>query len=322
MRNPTRNIAVITQAYNAEATIARAIESVLAQTYPYFVYFVLDSASTDGTWRIITDYARRDRRVVPLQNSVNTLTAYIARIPRMIKAVGLNGLFAALDADDAYGPNAFKVLLRFMDEQRLDVSAGECRVLSADTGSVTNDGPYPADVVYDHDKYAYFFPAYLHRVCSVWGKLFSMNVIRQCDFTRAKSLTLGADTAFTLEALKHTTRFGIKGKPVYDYYYSPTSTSHRFIEDAVYDGKNLFDTTQEYLARFGDVSAHNRKYMLRVYLSTISKTVGLMKDAHLDASRMMEYLKFIVNDPLTEEALLLDEIKTEDRVRFLKALFS
>ena len=62
--------------------------------------------------------------------------------------------------------------------------------------------------------------------------------------------------------------------------------------------------------------------MLRVYLSTISKTVGLMKDAHLDASRMMEYLKFIVNDPLTEEALLLDEIKTEDRVRFLKALFS
>jgi len=42
-------ISVITAVYNAQDTIADAIESVLAQDYPDVELVVIDGASTDGT---------------------------------------------------------------------------------------------------------------------------------------------------------------------------------------------------------------------------------------------------------------------------------
>jgi len=44
-------ISVITAVYNAQDTIADAIESVLAQDYPDVELVVIDGASTDGTNR-------------------------------------------------------------------------------------------------------------------------------------------------------------------------------------------------------------------------------------------------------------------------------
>ncbi|HEY0908804.1 MAG TPA: glycosyltransferase family A protein [Bradyrhizobium sp.] len=46
--------------YNAESTIAAAIESVLAQTWPARTLTVIDNASTDSTPQIVRDYARSD----------------------------------------------------------------------------------------------------------------------------------------------------------------------------------------------------------------------------------------------------------------------
>jgi glycosyltransferase involved in cell wall biosynthesis len=50
-------------AYNAEATIARAIESVLAQSYGDWELVVVDDGSTDATSDIVARYRERDTRV-------------------------------------------------------------------------------------------------------------------------------------------------------------------------------------------------------------------------------------------------------------------
>jgi len=49
-------ISVITAVYNAEHTVADAIESVLSQTYPDVELIVIDGASTDGTKAILESY--------------------------------------------------------------------------------------------------------------------------------------------------------------------------------------------------------------------------------------------------------------------------
>lgn len=49
--------------FNLERTVARAIESVLAQTYGNFELLVSDNASTDGTEAICRRYAARDARI-------------------------------------------------------------------------------------------------------------------------------------------------------------------------------------------------------------------------------------------------------------------
>ncbi|MDN2578980.1 glycosyltransferase family 2 protein [Aquibium sp. ELW1220] len=52
-------ITIITAVFNREATIAQAIESVRAQTWPHVEHLVIDGASTDGTLAAI-DGARRE----------------------------------------------------------------------------------------------------------------------------------------------------------------------------------------------------------------------------------------------------------------------
>lgn len=50
-------VSIITICYNREATIGKAIESVLRQDYPHIEYIVIDGNSSDGTTAIIQSYA-------------------------------------------------------------------------------------------------------------------------------------------------------------------------------------------------------------------------------------------------------------------------
>ncbi len=52
-------VSVVTVCFNAEKTIRRTIDSVLAQTYPNLEYLVVDGDSTDGTLAILRSYEGR-----------------------------------------------------------------------------------------------------------------------------------------------------------------------------------------------------------------------------------------------------------------------
>jgi len=51
-------ISLITVVYNAEDTISRCIESVIAQNYPSLEYIVIDGGSSDHTVQIINNYKK------------------------------------------------------------------------------------------------------------------------------------------------------------------------------------------------------------------------------------------------------------------------
>jgi len=56
---PGPTVTIVTAVRNRAATLARTIESVLAQTYPNVEHVVIDGASSDGTVEVIRGYAER-----------------------------------------------------------------------------------------------------------------------------------------------------------------------------------------------------------------------------------------------------------------------
>src|SRR6185295_5011934 len=62
-------VSVVTPVYNTAAYLAECIESVLAQEYQNFEYVVLDNCSTDGSYEIAKDFARKDARIRVERNS-------------------------------------------------------------------------------------------------------------------------------------------------------------------------------------------------------------------------------------------------------------
>jgi len=52
-------ISVIMPNYNCEKYISEAIESILNQTFSDFEFIIIDDGSTDKSWEIIQEYAKK-----------------------------------------------------------------------------------------------------------------------------------------------------------------------------------------------------------------------------------------------------------------------
>lgn len=57
-------VSIVTSCFNREATIAQAIESVLAQDYPDIEYIVVDGASKDNSLQVIKRYKSRIAKII------------------------------------------------------------------------------------------------------------------------------------------------------------------------------------------------------------------------------------------------------------------
>src|SRR5690349_15547172 len=55
-------VSVLMPAFNAERFLARAVDSVLAQTHEDLELVVVDDGSKDRTFELLQEYARKDRR--------------------------------------------------------------------------------------------------------------------------------------------------------------------------------------------------------------------------------------------------------------------
>lgn len=120
-----KKVSVIMSAYNVEATIAKAIKSVLNQTYKNFELIVIEDCSTDSTLNIIKSY--KDKRL-KLVKHTNNLGCGRCRYDGLKKAKG--DYIAFLDSDDWYAKDNLETLVNAALASGADiVSPGYCDVI-------------------------------------------------------------------------------------------------------------------------------------------------------------------------------------------------
>ncbi len=99
-------VTIIIPAFNAETTVGRCLESIIAQSYKRLEILIIDDGSTDGTNELIRDYAERDSRIRLITQSNKGVS--VARNTGLKSALGEYVLF--VDADDYLEPNMIKKL--------------------------------------------------------------------------------------------------------------------------------------------------------------------------------------------------------------------
>ncbi len=132
---PCPHVSVVMPVHNGMPYLPLALDSILAQSFDYFEFIVVDDASTDATAAVIADYARRDRRIRVLTNARNL------GISGAIN-VGLEAsrgeLIARMDADDIAHPDRLRRQVAFLDTHPDHVIVGaSCNFIDA-TGRVTH----------------------------------------------------------------------------------------------------------------------------------------------------------------------------------------
>src|SRR5215471_3318452 len=94
------NVSVIIPAYNASATLAATVESLLAQTFPHWEALIVDDGSDDDTVAVAESFGERDPRIRIIRQSHQGVSS--ARNTGIAQARCEWLLF--LDADDWISP--------------------------------------------------------------------------------------------------------------------------------------------------------------------------------------------------------------------------
>ncbi|QTN45225.1 glycosyltransferase [Ectopseudomonas mendocina] len=90
-------VSVIMPAFNAEATLKHAAQSILSQTWRNLQLIIVDDCSSDATWEIAQQIAAQDHRVLALRNAVN-VGPYVSKNLALRLAKG--DYITGQDADD------------------------------------------------------------------------------------------------------------------------------------------------------------------------------------------------------------------------------
>ncbi len=215
------NVSVIIPAYNAEATIERAVISALAQTERDLEILVIDDASSDATAAIVARLARRDARVILLRCALNGGPA-VARNRGIDQSRG--EWIALLDADDEFLPHRLATLRWFGEQQGADLVADNLLLCP-----VNSKGPsgrmLPSDVL--------AAPRWMSAAEFVAGNVGSrrtprvsygfMQPIMRRGFLQAhrirynESSRFGEDFLLYLDCLMHGARWWLTPEPMYRY---------------------------------------------------------------------------------------------------------
>ncbi|ABR54310.1 glycosyl transferase family 2 [Methanococcus vannielii SB] len=107
-------ISVLMPNYNNEKYLAEAIESILNQTYGNFEFIIIDDCSTDDSWSIIQDYAKKDKRIMAFRNERNL--GRPKTYNRLLELISNESFFFFfMGSDDVLKENMIDVKIRYFN---------------------------------------------------------------------------------------------------------------------------------------------------------------------------------------------------------------
>jgi len=211
-------VTVLMPCYNASAFFVEAVDSIVNQTYNNLEILLIDDGSSDNTKELISKYAEKDSRIVPVFNEVN-----LGLIRTLNKGVALaSGTFIArMDSDDISDLRRIdEMVATFNSHPELDViSAGYFSMAADGTKSVR---VFPKALDSKALLFVSFFctpvnhPCMMAKSAVLKNNPFDERYIHSEDYEIFSRLLLSGSIFMNLE------------KPLYYLRRNPQSVSNRF----------------------------------------------------------------------------------------------
>lgn len=141
-------VSIIMPVYNCRDFVAQSIDSIRSQTLKNWEFLIIDDHSTDGTWKILTDYAKRDKRIKLFRNRTNLgLVKSLNKIIPFTK-----GEFVArMDADDISLPQRLRRQVLLLRKNEELIACGTQEYVMNESGVNIAEKFFPTDPKHCHD---------------------------------------------------------------------------------------------------------------------------------------------------------------------------
>ncbi len=241
-------ISVIIPAYNAEAFIEQAINSVLNQTYNNVEMIIVDDGSTDNTSNLILNKYTNNK--IKLFKQINSGVS-IARNTGIKNASGEYCLF--LDADDWIEEDCVELLLSSCKQNN-----GIFTICDAFSVKFENNSIYKKDlrisfsdeIIETSEAIINFSKYNLKTACY---KLFNLGIIKTNNILFPPNLTHGEDGLFVFRYLQHIDQLLYLSKPLWNILDNPKSVTHKAFDSSMLSGiiayEKILDENKKYKSK-------------------------------------------------------------------------
>jgi glycosyltransferase involved in cell wall biosynthesis len=329
------NAICVTQAFNAEKLVGRAIESVLSQTRGDLQHFVLDNGSSDHTFQVILDYAMQDSRVIPLHAHTNDIRNGGMLFQTITYSTGVKWLFW-LDADDEYTPDFYEKASRFGDEEKLDYVMTGYDMIDGKTNELLKHRVCDSTIVLTHENLVPEFMNYRAFIMCTWGKLYRTAFLKKRgdlfrlkklgglprlkkvgDLSRLKAskanlIKLRAyssfdDSVHQMKQLLCADRIGLLNEAMYKYYQYSNSAIHDLHKDNLQGFFNYCFAVRDFLDAIGSDTEQNEDFYHAICMSIVQdmlkKVMGGISSGSVKPDCLLEILDhFLVHKVFARKA--------------------
>ena len=158
MKQKTKNplVSVIMPVYNARDFLALAIESILNQTFQDFEFIIVDDASTDSSWQIISRYQKKfPNKITAVRLEKNRNNGGDSCANEAYKRAKGN-FIARMDADDVSLPYRLEKQLAYMRKNPDVILLGTQAFVIDHDGAITGEKREPVqDAIIRQDYFMY-----------------------------------------------------------------------------------------------------------------------------------------------------------------------
>jgi glycosyltransferase involved in cell wall biosynthesis len=174
-------LSVIVTCYNIERYLPQCLDSVLGQTLEDIEIIVVDDGSADGTPGIVTRYAARDSRVVPVLLAENSIGG-VATAANAGLDQATSPYVGFMDGDDYCEPAMFATLLDAAVRHDADLAMCNYRLVDSQTGEVSAPADAQKWSYLEQDFYLLDRSArrrFLQFVAVPWRKIYRRSMLEE-----------------------------------------------------------------------------------------------------------------------------------------------
>lgn len=253
MSNPF--LSVIVPVYNAEAYLARCLDSILSQTFTDFEAILVDDGSNDGSAALCDDYAKRDNRFSCIHKENGGHTS--ARQAGLKQASGTYVAF--VDSDDWIAPAMYQTMCCAAKDTGADMVCCNYTAVTP-KGDLLCRSSFPEGLYEKAQLTEQVYPRMLYsgsyftygEAPNLWNKLFRRELLERHLYSVPLSLKLGEDALVTYICLLESSRVYFCEDAFYYYQSTVSSLTHNMDENRLRENRTLFDA----LLNAVDTSAH------------------------------------------------------------------
>lgn len=296
-------ISIIMPVYNTKDYVAKAIQSILDQTFRDYEFLIIDNGSTDGSGKIIMDFAEKDSRIRVIHNKKNVFIAE-ARNSALAQAQG--EYLYLIDSDDWTLPDMLEIMYARAKKHNAQYVVAGYYMDYFVNGRNESYAVCPDDRDCTQKEFRENAVNYLvHTILTVpWNKLYSIPYLREKKITFRN--TKLEDHHFNMDIIMDVERVSMIGKPFYHYYRSRQGTDSELVYNQFLNQKkrdHIAHTLEVYehwgiqdKTTFGKLADYHLGRLVQCVTQTVANNALSKQDK-------IEELQKILDDKYTEFAI-------------------